>query len=82
MIDDIKDEWVTPEEVADGMLMLLERTYFPGGTVLEIGRAQTRIVNVFNDPGPSGTGHSVTNAATVSEDYHDILKAERDGRRV
>lgn len=30
-----------------------------GGTVLEVGSNQTRLVTERNDPGPSGAGHTV-----------------------
>ena len=40
MIDAIKDEWATPEEVVDGVFMLLlECTNIPGGTVFDVGKA-------------------------------------------
>jgi 3-hydroxybutyrate dehydrogenase len=31
-----------------------------GGTVLEVGKDQTRLVAEVNDPGPSGPGHTAT----------------------
>lgn len=54
MLDQEKDTWVLPEEVAEGMLRCVEDPELPGGTILEIGHECTRKVEAFNDPGPMG----------------------------
>ncbi|CAM1510713.1 Fc.00g010480.m01.CDS01 [Cosmosporella sp. VM-42] len=50
-VDQNQDVWVTPQEVAEAMLVCLESEEYIGGTVLEVGKV-TRQVQVFNDPGP------------------------------
>ena len=60
-LDEGKDEWATAEEVAEAMLRCVEDEELGGGTILEVGAKQTRKVEQFNDPGPSGRGHTVTN---------------------
>jgi NAD(P)-dependent dehydrogenase (short-subunit alcohol dehydrogenase family) len=54
------DAWATPEEVALAMVRLLEEAELGGGTILEVGARQTRVVNAVNDAGPSGAGHTVS----------------------
>lgn len=66
-LDAETDEWATPEEVAEGMLRLLEDESLPGGKILEVGARQTRLVEPFNDPGPSGPGHTVSNTHEAAE---------------
>ncbi|KAH6864402.1 NAD-dependent 15-hydroxyprostaglandin dehydrogenase [Alternaria alternata] len=68
-IDETKDAWATPEEVAEAMLRLLEETELGGGKILEVGAKQTRLVEAFNDPGPSGAGHTVSN---LQEQYSEV----------
>ncbi|KAI5791856.1 putative short chain dehydrogenase/ reductase [Geopyxis carbonaria] len=79
MIDETQDEWATPEEVAEGMLMLLECTDLPGGTILEVGKGQRRLVTHINDRGPSGAGHTVSNGQVLDDETIKLLKRERDG---
>ncbi|KAJ4356747.1 uncharacterized protein N0V89_004783 [Didymosphaeria variabile] len=55
-LDEQQDAWATPEEVAVAMLRCVEEEGLGGGTVLEVGAGQTRVVEQFNDPGPSGRG--------------------------
>lgn len=61
--------WVTPQEVAEAMVALVEkdvivckgvdgkegRIEIRGGTILENGAGVVRDVRAFNDPGPSAT---------------------------
>lgn len=51
-VNETKDAWVTPREVAEAMLSCVEDPGRVGGTVLEVGAGHTREVAVFNDPGP------------------------------
>jgi NAD(P)-dependent dehydrogenase (short-subunit alcohol dehydrogenase family) len=67
-IDSAKDVWVEPEEVAEVMLSLIERNEHVGGTILEVGKNQVRRVEVLNDPGPAGEGHTVSAAANGADD--------------
>lgn len=48
-----QDGWVTPDECAVAMLRCAEEDALVGGTILEIGKDQTRCVKTVNDPGPS-----------------------------
>jgi hypothetical protein len=52
MIDESRDVWVSPEEVAEQMLRCCEDDAIPGGTIWEVLKSQYRVVKVFNDPGP------------------------------
>ncbi|KAF5009049.1 hypothetical protein FDECE_4701 [Fusarium decemcellulare] len=51
-VDESQDAWVTPYEVAEAMLSCVESPEHVGGTILEVGKDNTRQVGVFNDPGP------------------------------
>ncbi|KAL3292381.1 short chain dehydrogenase [Colletotrichum asianum] len=51
-LDESQDGWVTPEEVAEAMLRCAEDDGVPGGSILEVGKNNTRLVQTFNDPGP------------------------------
>lgn len=52
-LDPERDGWVTPEEVAVAMLRCVEEEGLVGGTILEVGKGHTRVVDYLNDPGPS-----------------------------
>lgn len=77
IIDEEVDEWAMPEEVADGMLMLLECADLPGGTILEIRKNSKRVVQVFNDPGPHGTRISASRSGLLVDDVLEILRQKR-----
>lgn len=79
-IDETKDEWVTTIEVAGAMLKLAEDPAMVGGTVLETGHGHTRSVPLFGSPGPSGAGHSISNAATSIEEIHRWIDTAGWGR--
>jgi NAD(P)-dependent dehydrogenase (short-subunit alcohol dehydrogenase family) len=51
-VDESKDIWVTPAEVAEAMLSCVEDLARAAGAMLEVGAGYTREVGVFNDPGP------------------------------
>ena len=72
-LDEGRDEWATPEEVALGMLRCLEEGELGGGKILEIGAGQTRLVEALNDPGPSGKGHTVSNLQEQYEEVYGLL---------
>ncbi|KAF2868218.1 hypothetical protein BDV95DRAFT_160350 [Massariosphaeria phaeospora] len=80
-LDAAKDEWATPEEVAEAMLRCLEDPEMGGGTILEVGARQTRRVEQFNDPGPSGPGHTVSKVKEGYAEVHEWLGAEGWGCR-
>ncbi|ROW16007.1 hypothetical protein VPNG_02603 [Cytospora leucostoma] len=52
-VDPNDDGWVTPDECAVAMLRLVEEGGLVGGTVLEVGKDNSRSIQTFNDPGPS-----------------------------
>ena len=76
MLDESKDAWVTPEEVADAMIELVENTDYAGGTILEVGHGHRRVVPQFNNPGPSGAGHTVGNVGVTIDDVWEKLKGK------
>ncbi|KAF4337206.1 15-hydroxyprostaglandin dehydrogenase [Fusarium beomiforme] len=76
-IDNAKDEWVEPEDVALAMLSLIEKEQYGGGTILEVGKDQTREVNVLHDAGPSGSGHTVSGLDKGVNEVWDILSQKR-----
>jgi NAD(P)-dependent dehydrogenase (short-subunit alcohol dehydrogenase family) len=69
-LDEGRDEWVGPEEVAGAMVRCLEDMELGGGTVLEVGKGQTREVGVFMDPGPKGSGLT---ASRLVENYGEVF---------
>ena len=71
-----EDDWVTPEEVAEVMVQLIENEENVGGTILEVGKGQVRRVEAFNDPGPMGSGHTVTHRNKAVEDAWVMLAGE------
>lgn len=81
LVDEHQD-WVTPREVAEAMLKLAEDPEMPGGSILEVGQEQTRIVPLFGNAGPSGKGHSVGNMAKGYEDVYALLGHEKWGKVV
>jgi 3-hydroxybutyrate dehydrogenase len=62
------------------MLELIEKNEcsagkIEGGTILEVGKEQMRLVHERNDPGPSGPGHTVHGNARAAEEIFDsVLK--------
>jgi hypothetical protein len=76
MLDESKDAWVTPEEVADAMIELVENKEYVGGTILEVGHEHRRVVPQFNNPGPSGAGQTVSNVGVTIDDVWDRLKGK------
>ena len=83
--EDEGDEWATPEEVALAMLDLIEKDEsaagkIGGGTVLEVGKDQTRLVTELNDPGPSGPGHTARGIPQAMNAVLDSLAVEGWGK--
>jgi len=75
------DEWATPEEVAVAMLDLVEKNEcaagkIEGGSILEVGKNQVRLVSERNDPGPSGPGNTVSGNARAAEEIFENLREE------
>ena len=87
-----EDEWVTPEFTADVMTSLVEqdtiealtkegiqRVPVEGGLILEVGKQKIRVVEQFNDPGPSGAGNTVGNLKERDEEVFEMLQSGRWG---
>lgn len=68
-LDEDKDEWASPEEVAEAMLRCVEEGDLAGGKIVEVGAGQTRLVEALMDPGPSGRGHTVSN---IQDKYEEV----------
>ena len=81
-IDESKDEWVTTMEVAGAMLKLAEDPDMLGGTVLEVGSKATRPIPLVGNMGPSGAGHTLSNAAASMEEIYGWLGTAGWGRAV
>ncbi|KAH8657710.1 NAD-dependent 15-hydroxyprostaglandin dehydrogenase [Xylariales sp. PMI_506] len=72
-IDTERDEWVTAEDVAEVMLDLIQKPEYIGGTILEVGKNQVRRVEVLNDAGPKGAGHTVSGAKEGDKEVWEKL---------
>ncbi|KAJ5176894.1 uncharacterized protein N7482_002771 [Penicillium canariense] len=96
MVNDSADEWVTPEEVAEVMLALVQQDQVSeiigdrsgrgqqykvvGGTILEVSKT-VREVNAFNDPGPGNRpGNTASDHGAVEEESFGLLSQEGWGR--
>ncbi|KAF2759049.1 NAD(P)-binding protein [Pseudovirgaria hyperparasitica] len=80
MIDESVDVWATPEEVAEAMLSCVESDNMVGGTILEVGHKHTRRIRQYNDPGPSGKGHTATKAHVAQQEVYDWLSQDGWGK--
>ncbi|RAL12734.1 uncharacterized protein BO97DRAFT_451409 [Aspergillus homomorphus CBS 101889] len=89
IVDENADEWVTPEEVAQVMLALIQQDQVgetigdqtgqgpqflvSGGTILEVSKT-VRSVSAFNDPGPGKRpGNTVSDSNMLVEEVYDLL---------
>lgn len=89
MVDDSSDSWVTPEEVAEVMLALVQQEEVgeiigdrsgrgpqfkvEGGTILEVSKT-VRAVGQFNDPGPGDRpGATASDHHAVEEESYQLL---------
>ncbi|KAJ5470045.1 hypothetical protein N7530_007402 [Penicillium desertorum] len=89
MVDDSSDAWVTPEEVAEVMLALVQQEQVSeiigdrsgrgpqfkvsGGTILEVSKT-VRAVGQFNDPGPGNRpGNTASDHRAVEEESYQLL---------
>jgi 3-hydroxybutyrate dehydrogenase len=85
------DAWVTPEEVAEVMLALVEKDEIGsvagdldqgkiairGGSILEASRGKVRDVQAFNDPDPEDTpGNTTSNMSQLKEDVWSVLNTK------
>lgn len=75
-VDEDKDGWITPLQVAEAMLSCVEGDEHIGGTILEIGKDHVRQVTLANDPGPDvrpGRGIIASNGAAGDLEVMDFL---------
>lgn len=70
------DEFLSPEELAEAMLLVVESDKYLGGTVLEVIKNKTRVVNV-DSPLPSGPGSTMSNLNVIYEETMGQLEKER-----
>ena len=73
LFDEEQDTWVLPEEVAEQMLRCCEDDEVNGGYVMEVLKNNYRKVDWKMDPGPSGTGATVSNRAALTEEVFSWL---------
>nr|POF07212.1 15-hydroxyprostaglandin dehydrogenase [nad(+)] [Quercus suber] len=73
MIDQTRDIWVEPEEVAQGMLRCLIDEDIKGGSVMEILKGTFRNVDWKGDPGPQGPGANVSSAQILNDEVFQWL---------
>ena len=83
-------ECVTPEEVADVMVALVNKDSIPeelggggekikisGGSILEVSLGRVRDVQAFNDPGPHGrAGNTASNMGALEDEVWSALSTE------
>ncbi|CAH0055661.1 unnamed protein product [Clonostachys solani] len=77
-VDETRDAWVTPDEVAEAMLSCVEDENKRAGLLLEVGSGRTREVGTFNDPGPDSApeaGIVTSNSAVGDNEVHDFLES-------
>jgi 3-hydroxybutyrate dehydrogenase len=96
MVNEEVDEWVTPEEVAEVMLALIQQDEVgeiigdkntegkmfsvKGGTILEVSKT-VRPVSAWNDPGPTGrVGNTTGNMKLAEEEVFELLSQEGWGQ--
>lgn len=75
-VDEEVDIWITPLQVAQVMLDLIQDPKNVGGTVLEVGADKIRSVQELNDPGPQGKGHTVGKLAGSFADVYGLIEAQ------
>ncbi|KKY13295.1 putative nad-dependent 15-hydroxyprostaglandin dehydrogenase [Diplodia seriata] len=88
MVDESRDVWVEPAEVAEVMCALVERDGMSGGSVageeddikieggivVEVTKGKARVVRPYHDPGPSGPGTAASNMAEVEGRIQTMLR--------
>jgi 3-hydroxybutyrate dehydrogenase len=75
MVNQDNPGWISPEEVADVMLDLIQKEEYVGGTIIEVGE-RIREVSVYNDPGPSGEGNNVEHDKSAEVDMWESLERQ------
>ncbi|RPA83308.1 NAD(P)-binding protein [Ascobolus immersus RN42] len=75
-IDQEKDTWIEPEEVAACIVELIEGNFYKGGSVVEVTKGQRREVQCYNDPGPQGKSISLSRGNDHVEELLKGLEAK------
>ncbi|KAJ0162768.1 D-beta-hydroxybutyrate dehydrogenase [Colletotrichum tanaceti] len=75
------DGWVTPHEVAEAMVRCVEQDSLVGGSILEVGKGRTRLVEVFNDAGPDMEPQNGLMARNVHRGTEMILSWLKDASK-
>ena len=73
MLDEEKDAWVEPDEVARALLRCCEDPEIVGGYVMEVLKDATRNVEWFNAPAPTGPGATVSNRDVMGAEVFEWL---------
>ncbi|KAH8897532.1 short chain dehydrogenase [Thozetella sp. PMI_491] len=73
-----EDNFLEPEEVASGMLELIENPELGDGTILEVLPRHKRVVPLYNSPPPSGDGLIVSGYQQYERDLFERLKGGMD----
>lgn len=98
MVNDAADAWVTPEEVAEVMLALVQQDQVSevigdqegrgrqfgvqGGTVLEVSKT-VRAVSPYNDPGPGArAGNTASDTGFVVDEAIGLLSQRGWGSKL
>ena len=50
-----------------------------GGMILEVAKAKVRVVEQFNDPGPSGEGNTIGNLDIADDEIFEALGSGKWG---
>lgn len=72
-VDEQRDAWVTPREVAETMLKMVEDGDYAGGDMVEVGAGITRKIPAFGNQGPQGPGFDTSNGEQLAVDAMDLL---------
>ncbi|KAK2057283.1 short chain dehydrogenase [Colletotrichum caudatum] len=80
-LDVAQDGWATPQEVAEAMLRCVTEDSLMGGSILEVGKDRTRLVQAFNDPGPDRDPKNGLVARNVSKGTDMVFSWLKDASR-
>lgn len=74
-VDQKQDVILSPEEMAEAMLMLVESGDYEGGSVLEVLKGKTRLVKIDSEV-PNGEGATMSNMGLITEETLTLLDRE------
>ncbi|KAB8446260.1 hypothetical protein FH972_025241 [Carpinus fangiana] len=67
-ISDDQDTWISPQEIAQMMLRLVQDDEYTGGDMVEVGADGTRKVPMFGNEGPRGLGFTMSKGSEIIAD--------------